>query len=186
VNTGDPIETEEATVKRSTPYPVDVKEKTPIVIKADHLCFGNHCELDAPNSATMDIREGVADYVGDVTKIPLPNESLTGVECIHVLEHLLPEAATVAVLEIKRVLKPGGVALFAVPDMEACAKTLLSGELAVLANIFSPSDKIALQHRWGYTKKTLRDLLTNAGFSKVVQLPHHPTDPHEVRMECTK
>jgi len=73
-----------------------------------------------------------------------------------------------------------------VPDMAACALTLLKGDLAVLRNIYSPHPEPAQQHRWGYTVATLAILLAMAGFVDLEEQPHSPQDPHEIRMRARK
>ena len=63
------------------------------------------------------ILDKVADYdpdiVGDVHNLPLENESVDGVICVSLLEHV--ENPWQAMEEIYRVLKPGGYLYFYVP-----------------------------------------------------------------------
>ena len=53
------------------------------------------------------------DIVGDIHEIPLPDNSVDAVICKSVLEHV--EEPRKAVLEVYRILKPGGKAFFYVP-----------------------------------------------------------------------
>lgn len=57
--------------------------------------------------------------------LPYAAGSVDAVYASHVLEHLAPEEAERLVRECARVLKPGGSARFAVPDLEAIARLYL-------------------------------------------------------------
>ena len=81
---------------------------------------------------------------------------------------------------------PGGCLLIGVPDVAKCARTLLAGNEAVLWNIYSPDERPAQQHRWGYTHATLRRALGLAGFVECDDAPRHPSDPHELRLVAWK
>ncbi len=132
-----------------------------------------------PGSVRVDIRS-VADVVADVCRLPFADGSFEGVECFHVLEHLLPDGARVALSELYRVCRLGGDVEIAVPDLLACARTLLSGNEQVLLNIYSPDPQEAQQHRWGYTPRSLVELL-RPRLRQLRQMPSHPLDPHEMR-----
>jgi predicted SAM-dependent methyltransferase len=139
-----------------------------------------------PGAVTADIRPGAAERVEDVRSIGFEDGTLDGVELYHVLEHLFPDDAHRALSEIWRVLKPGGELAIAVPDMTLCAQAVLSGDMAILDNIYSPSEEPAQCHRWGYTEQTLRLALGGAGFVDIVRQPSHPDDPHEMRFRVVK
>lgn len=87
------------------------------------------------------------DYVGDVQKMPIADASFDSVVCLQVLEHVPNPQKAIA--EIYRVLKPGGTAIVSVPF------------LLYLHN--EPNDY------WRYTKHSLRNLFTEAGF-EIVEL----------------
>ncbi len=57
--------------------------------------------------------EAHPDIVGDIHKLPIPDNSLDGVICICVLEHV--EDPQKAINEIRRTLKPGGKCLLYAP-----------------------------------------------------------------------
>ena len=57
--------------------------------------------------------------------LPYAGGSVDAVYASHVLEHLAPEEAERLVRECARVLKPGGTARFAVPDLEAIGRLYL-------------------------------------------------------------
>ena len=56
------------------------------------------------------------DYQADLLNLPFPDESYDFVFASHVLEHIREDAR--ALSEIRRVLKPGGIAVLPVPIFE--------------------------------------------------------------------
>lgn len=54
---------------------------------------------------------------GDITKMPFKNNSFDVILCLDVLEHLDYITQKKALLEIKRVLKKGGTAIFSIPNI---------------------------------------------------------------------
>jgi SAM-dependent methyltransferase len=62
---------------------------------------------------TGDIDAALADERIDITEIPFPEASFDLVICSHVLEHVPNDRA--AISEMRRVLRPGGLALIIVP-----------------------------------------------------------------------
>lgn len=55
-----------------------------------------------------------ADIIGDIHAIPMPDESVDGIICHSVLEHVRDPIT--AMRELKRILKPGGKLFFYVPS----------------------------------------------------------------------
>ena len=139
------------------------------------LNIGPIKEPRAPGTLYLDIRP-VGDVQGDIRHLDLPPNSFDKVECIAVLEHLERDDAPLALREFWRVLKPGGVLILAVPDMEKCCQTYVAGNDAILLNIYSPSAEPAQHHRWGYRPSALKALLEKEGFVDWHPLP--PDDPH--------
>jgi SAM-dependent methyltransferase len=87
----------------------------------------------------------------DLTKCPLPAESMNGVTLLNVLEHVEDDAA--AVHHVYRILKPGGVAVIEVP----------AGP-----QLFDVYDK-HLMHFRRYRMKGLLSMLKTVGFEIVEQ-----------------
>lgn len=83
---------------------------------------------------------------GDATRLPVADGSLDLVVAFDVLEHLPDDAAAVA--EVRRVLRPGGTWLVAVPADP---------------RLWSAHDE-AVDHVRRYTRETLADVLTGGGF----------------------
>jgi predicted SAM-dependent methyltransferase len=146
------------------------------------LTIGARVAREHERVTRLDIRPSVGDVVGDVRALQFADATFDGIECHHVLEHLLPWDARGAVRELWRVLRPGGVLEASVPDLTLCAQTLLAGNLAILSNIYSPDFASEQQHRWGYTVSTFMALLREAGFVGVITIP--VTEPHEMRMRA--
>jgi SAM-dependent methyltransferase len=55
-------------------------------------------------------------HVGPAQELPFPDDTFDFVMSIDVIEHIPPEDARRAVAEARRVLKPGGMAVFATPN----------------------------------------------------------------------
>ena len=58
--------------------------------------------------------------------IPFPSESVDAVYHSHFLEHLDPRAARQFLLDVKRVLKPGGIQRVVVPDLEKLCRAYVA------------------------------------------------------------
>ncbi len=76
---------------------------------------------------------------GDARSIPLGTESVDRVFCLGLLEHT--QDPDRVILEIRRILKPGGVAVFALPvefGMVLLSRTLAGTLLGVMRDSYSP------------------------------------------------
>jgi ubiquinone/menaquinone biosynthesis C-methylase UbiE len=121
------------------------------------------------------------DIEASITEIPMTAGSVDGVYSSHNLEHLYAHEVPIALKEFFRVLKPGGSLVLAVPDAQAVASAIATGDLdTVLYD--SPAGLIAgadilwghrkyvaagnafYQHKTGFSQATLRKQLTEAGF----------------------
>ncbi|MBL8796722.1 MAG: methyltransferase domain-containing protein [Planctomycetia bacterium] len=133
----------------------------------------------------LDIDERVQpDLVASVTSMPaVANASADAVWCSHNLEHLHPDEVPLALAEFRRVLKPGGFALIAVPDLQAAAELVVAdragevaysspaGPITALDLIYGfrgyTRDNPYMLHRTGFTARTLIRTLAQAGFARV-------------------
>ncbi|MDB5264435.1 MAG: type 11 methyltransferase [Parcubacteria group bacterium] len=79
-----------------------MKQYEPLFVNCDYRTF----DYDASTNA---------DVVGDIHAIPLPDESVDGIICSSVLEHV--KNPLKAASELKRVLRTGGKIFFYVPSM---------------------------------------------------------------------
>lgn len=140
--------------------------------------------FDGYDELRMDIDAAVdPDVVGTITAIDLPDGSVDGVFASHVLEHVEQWDVHQALCEVRRVLRPGGVALIVVPDLERIAQEIIDHpgliEMKTLAAPFgvAPLDMLFgyqpdvfvgqeyMRHRTAFTQLTLAGHIKAAGFS---------------------
>lgn len=74
------------------------------------------CGIDINDSALARLaKEGLQAKKGSVTEIPYEDAMFDAVHCSNIIEHLDPIAARAMILEAKRVLKKGGIAIVITP-----------------------------------------------------------------------
>jgi predicted SAM-dependent methyltransferase len=118
------------------------------------------------------------DVVADVTQ-PLPFEDGCAelIYAVHLLEHVATERVPAVLADWRRVLRPGGVLMLAVPDLDAIARILMerSGWFTPphapwLGAIYGGQKDEWDFHKTGFTAPWLAYLLSNAGFGEVRRL----------------
>jgi SAM-dependent methyltransferase len=105
-----------------------------------------------------DLAPGKADRVLNIEAIAAPDAAYDCVVCSHVLEHVDDKKA---LLEIYRVLKPGGVALIMLPIIEGWAKTYENPSVASAEDKkrhYGQSDHVR------YYGADVRERIRDAGF----------------------
>jgi len=134
----------------------------------------------------VDINPNVKpDIVASMLAMPMiAAASVDGVWSSHNLEHLYAHEVPVALAEFARVLKPGGVVLLTMPDLQRVAELIVqdkldepayvspAGPIAPLDILYGHRPQIAMgnvfmAHRTGFTARTLTQVLVNAGFDRV-------------------
>lgn len=132
----------------------------------------------------LDIDPDVApDLVASITDISvLPSASVDAVWSSHNIEHLAAHEVPLALAEFHRVLRPGGFALIATPDLQQAASLIAAGQLEEAAYLsaagpiapldilygFRPSIAAGnsfMGHRTGFTDASLQRALLAAGFA---------------------
>ncbi len=144
------------------------------------------CALDGWEMVTLDINPDVhPDICGDVRGLSgIASESYEAVYCSHMLEHLYRHEVPDVLAGFLRVLKPGGCADLAVPNMQALAAAWLNHDIddvwhqAPAGPItfhdviygFSGAMKqgnLHYAHKCGFSAASLGKLLTAAGFAAI-------------------
>jgi SAM-dependent methyltransferase len=102
-----------------------------------------------PGFVSVDLRADVADIVGDVCKLPLPDEAACEIVACDILEHFPATRTEDILLEWRRVLAPGGRLTVRVPNMEVLAKTpdMLHAQLSKAGFVIMSDDKAPKQRR---------------------------------------
>jgi SAM-dependent methyltransferase len=125
------------------------------------------------------------DIVGSITDMSMiASETVDGVFSSHNLEHLYSHEVPQSLREFLRVLKPGGLALITLPDLQFVAGLVAADQLEETAYV-SPAGPIAaldmiyghrysvahgntfMAHRTGFTGRSLANHLRRAGFAAV-------------------
>jgi SAM-dependent methyltransferase len=107
---------------------------------------------------SADVTPGRADLVRDIEAIAEPDASYDCIVCSHVLEHVDDRKA---LLEIYRVLKPGGLALIMLPVIEGWPKTYENKAVVTpeeRTRHYGQSDHVR------YYGADIRDRIREAGF----------------------
>ncbi len=99
-------------------------QKSHIFLKEwTNIVYSLYCQWDVDNLYYLDLSKEKLDF---------PDNSFDAVNTNHVFEHLTPQEGEEFALEIKRVLKPGGIFRISVPDLEdICQKYLYHLQLCL-------------------------------------------------------
>lgn len=143
----------------------------------------------------LDIDPGVQpDVVASLTDMSaVPDASVDALWSSHNLEHLDAYQVHTALTEFRRVLKPEGVALITLPDLQAVARVIAEGDpdrvlmrtrmnggegppITALDILFGHDwwierGRTFMAHRTGFTGRTLGRKLIAAGFGTVAVRP---------------
>jgi predicted SAM-dependent methyltransferase len=114
----------------------------------------------------VDLPNGVEVFQYDIFNLPYVDGSVAEVRCDSMLEHLSFLEERKFFYEMKRVLKPGGMLVFSVPDFEDLVKKWLAAEDDWRDFYRNDPEAIAQQHwfgqysystksRWGYLTASL-------------------------------
>ena len=135
----------------------------------------------------LDIDPGVEpDIVDDIINMTsVESASVDAVYSHHNIEHVFAHEVPRVLHEFFRVLRPGGEALIATPDLQRAAERIAAGKLEQpiydtdigpimpLDMVYGYGRAIAqgnafMAHRTGFTARTLQQKLEAAGFTQVV------------------
>lgn len=156
--------------------------------RALHVGCGLHTlaehfpDLDA-DEVRLDIDPGVQpDIVASLTDLG-DIGTFDIVYSSHVVEHLYPHEVPVAFSEFRRVLRPGGMSINVVPDLEDVVPTDEVIYICVDGNPIRGIDLFYgygpalphnpyMAHHTGFMRSTLEKALLNAGFERVMVTRH--------------
>jgi predicted SAM-dependent methyltransferase len=128
-----------------------------------NLGGGGNCLKDC---LTADITPRADIYVDITKKLPFDNNSVDYIFCEEAIEHINLNDGIGLLKECLRILKEGGIIRIATPDLDWFASQLSQSVEACneINEIFYEHD-----HRYLYTKKTLRYFVEQAGFINLIQ-----------------
>jgi predicted SAM-dependent methyltransferase len=155
-------------------------------------------DLNRPADLTLDVRE----------RLPFQDDSFSIIYSEHFFEHFsYPRDITHLVSECHRVLEPGGMLSFAVPDGEMVLRHYVTQDVAGYTEAhlrWNPAwcktrmDHVNYclrqdgEHRWYYDEETMRRLLETVGFVGIERREFDPAIDQELRrvgsmyMKCNK
>lgn len=124
------------------------------------------------DSTNIDLFDDRADIKADVRELPFDPESCDWIESHHLIEHLKSDDLFLALKEWLRVLRTGGHIFLSCPDIAACFQSMIGNADSDdvwqgLMHAVYGEDKPGMKHQYGYCRKSLELLLTNAGFEDV-------------------
>ena len=104
------------------------------------------------------------DIVADGATMNMDSDSAEVIVLHHTLEHYGCGEADMLIRNCHRILKPGGSLLVFVPDMDALARAWIAGKIPTqvyMTSVYGAfMDSDADRHRWGFTRLTLGEFLT--------------------------
>lgn len=137
----------------------------------------------------------VAEFDGGEIRnpVPLPDECADEVNSFHFIEHIFRWQSPAMLREWHRLLKPGGVLVLELPNLEAACRNLLAGMddqmcMWPIYGDWSHMDPY-MMHKHGYTPKTIKALLAECGFKDIVMKPprtHGARANRDMRVEARK
>lgn len=113
-----------------------------------------------------------ADIRAPMDNLPFEDDTVSELFTSHALEHISKFDVPKVLKEMYRVLEKGGAITIRVPDLEWCVRHWLNNKASrgwELDIIFGNQNHDGEFHKTGFTKDTLKDLVTMAGF-KVIKL----------------
>jgi len=123
------------------------------------------------------------DLISDLHHLPLPDGCADEVLAVHVVEHFWRWEVVDVLKEWVRVLKPGGRLILECPNLKSACEAFLAdpekaagpgpeGQRTMWVFYGDPRWQDPLMvHRWGYTPKSLAQVMCEAGLKGVRQAP---------------
>lgn len=128
---------------------------------------------------TTDLESPLADVKADICNLPFADNSFDIILCNHVLEHIPDD--TKAMQELYRILKPGGMGIFQVPQDLNRATTFQDD------SITDPKERTLLFGQYDHVRvygTDYFDKLRHIGFTVIEEDYTHRLTPKEVEKYC--
>ena len=133
------------------------------------------------------------DHGALVERTPLQDGCAEELHAYHLVEHFYRYDVDAVIAEWHRLLRPGGLLVLELPNIEAAARNLLANrndQMSMWPLYGDPSWKSPFMcHRWGYRPETITALLADHGFKKIRILPpetHKRRADRDMRVEAVK
>ncbi|MGE0451428.1 MAG: methyltransferase domain-containing protein [Vicinamibacterales bacterium] len=127
------------------------------------------------------------DYVGDITKLPCPDHSVSRIESYHVIEHIGHQQVPALIRDWRRMLVPGGSVVVECPDFDRDVLEYQQGNLDRLYSVFGRQRFPGDAHFFGYNRARLEALFEDAGYTAIVcteGTDYHSESEPCLRLEC--
>ncbi len=121
-------------------------------------------------------------HIGDITDLrAFANNSVDMIYACHVVEHIPRSRLLQTLREWKRVLKPGGIFRFAVPDFDQLYKIYMESEKDIFSieNQLMGQDAPYHNHCSIWNKAYAEKILEAAGFTSVTEWNPETSDHHD-------
>lgn len=125
-----------------------------------------------------------ADLVADVRKLSFAKDTVDEIIGYHIIEHMTLNDGLRAVLHWYNLLKKGGKLILEWPDLQAICKNVGNGNIDDIVHIYGLNRYAYDTHQWGYTDKTMKELLEKVGFNSVII--SKGTDYHTQQCPCLR
>ena len=128
----------------------------------------------------VDVRPGPStDLIADFNKpLPLPSNQFDGILSVYVIEHLSWRNVRGFIVEVHRILAPGGTAVLITANTLEQMKNALARERwdeTVSSMLFGDLDYPENSHKAAFSPEYAVRLFKEAGFYEVTTLPHPET-----------
>lgn len=156
--------------------------------QAFYKLFRNQKNLDY---TTTDLLSPLADVKADICNLPFADNSYDVILCNHVLEHIPDD--TKAMQELYRVLKPGGMGIFQIPQDLNRAETFEDNSITdpkERAEIFGQYDHVRVYGRDFFDKlRSIGFTVNEVDYTKTLsaeEVTRYCLAPGEIIPVCTK
>jgi ubiquinone/menaquinone biosynthesis C-methylase UbiE len=127
--------------------------------------FGIDISGEMLKEAKKYLGDGSKLHKGSITNLPFKDHLFDIVVCDRVLMHLTELDMKTALLEFKRVLKPGGIILFSVPHRLSWLYSVRSFIFSVYTILLKASGRLKIIHPRGFDEVKLRKILEEVGLT---------------------